>query len=257
LIKAETGATVDLEDKTTVSGTVTFEGGGTFVLDPGVASIVGGSAGGTLDIAVGATLAGSGNIGNAGTPSATALTLDNNGTIDANVDGCTLTIHTGNIVTNAGTLEATNGGTLQIDDSVDNESTGVILATGTGSTVSLTFNGGGVNNSGMEEAVAGGTLNLTDDSGGVGNNSGGTIKADAGTVSITGGVDNDGMIKAVDGGRSPSLSTIPTTTMAASEISARSKRMTGRSPSSPPCPTPSCSIRGTARSRPSTAASSR
>ena len=50
------------------------------------------------------------------------------------------------------------------------------------------------------EAVAGGTLNLTDDSGGVGNNSGGTIKADAGMVSITGGVDNNGKIEAVDGG---------------------------------------------------------
>ena len=130
----------------------------------------------------------------------------------------TLTIDTGNILTNAGTLEATNGGTLQIDDSVANESTGVIVATGTGSTVSITFNGGGVNNDGMERAVAGGTLNLTDDSGGVGNNSDGTIKADAGTVSITGGIDNNGMVEAVDGGTLTIISTISITTKAASKF---------------------------------------
>ena len=52
------GAFVDLEKIATLNGTVTFEGCGTFVLDdpPEVASIVAGAAGGTLDIAAGATL---------------------------------------------------------------------------------------------------------------------------------------------------------------------------------------------------------
>src|SRR6202034_504277 len=50
------------------------------------------------------------------------LTLENdcNGTIDANVSGDTLALHTGNTISNAGSLEATNGGTLQIYDDVSN-----------------------------------------------------------------------------------------------------------------------------------------
>jgi hypothetical protein len=134
-IKAETGATVDLEDKTTISGTVTLEGGGTFMLDDPaqVASIVGGSGGGTLDIAAGATLAGAGNIGDGGT---TTLALTNDGTIDANVADATLTIETGQVVTNTGTLEATHGGILEIDDNVCNIG-GTIAAHGCGSVVAL------------------------------------------------------------------------------------------------------------------------
>ena len=180
-----------------IDGTVTLNGSGTVNLDGAGSDIVGASTGtNVLDNSI--TIKGAGAIG-AGDAQ---LTLNNQsgGIVDADINGATLTIDTGNILTNKGTLEATNGGTLQIDDSVANESTGVIVATGTGSTVSITFNGGGVNNDGMEKAVAGGTLNLTDDSGGVGNNSGGTIEADAGTVSITGGVDNNGTIEAVDGG---------------------------------------------------------
>ncbi len=201
VLQVDTGAIVDLSGGSSgialvVDGTVTFQGGGTVELDFSSYKIVAGAGGGTLDNAT--TIEGAGQIG-AGDG---LLTLNNQtaGTIDADISGATLTIDTGNTVTNAGTLEATNGGTLQIDDCVDNESTGVIVATGTGSTVSITFNGGGVNNCGLEEAVAGGTLNLTDDSGGVGNSHGGTIEADAGTVSITGGIDNNGMVEAVDGG---------------------------------------------------------
>ena len=62
-----TRVVLDLEDTTTLNGTVTFEGGGTFMLDdpPVVASIVAGATGGTLDIAADATLTGSGDIGDA------------------------------------------------------------------------------------------------------------------------------------------------------------------------------------------------
>ena len=178
-----------------VNAAATFTGTGTVTLDGPTATIMGAGLG-TFTLHNDSTIQGAGTIGGQG------LVLDNqsNGVVDANLTDGTLIIDTGNILTNAGTLEATNGGTLQIDDSVANESTGVILATGTGSTVSITFNGGGVNNDGMEKAVAGGTLNLTDDSGGVGNNSDGTIKADAGTVSVTGGIDNNGTVEAVDGG---------------------------------------------------------
>ena len=134
-IKAESGATVDLEDTTTISGTVTLEGGGTFVLDapPKVASIVAGATGGTLDIAAGATLTGSGDIGNDG---ATPLTLNNAGTIDADGHCAAIDIDTGSTVTNLGILEATRGGILEIDDDVCNIG-GTIAAYGCVSVVEL------------------------------------------------------------------------------------------------------------------------
>ena len=61
------------------------------------------------------TIAGAGTIGSG--DSWLALTNESGGTINANVGGQTLTIHTGNTVINDGTLEATGGGTLDILDS--------------------------------------------------------------------------------------------------------------------------------------------
>jgi fibronectin-binding autotransporter adhesin len=153
-IKAESGATVDLEDTTTLSGTVTLEGGGTFVLDapPEAASIVAGATGGTLDIAAGATLTGSGDIGNDG---ATSLTLNNAGTIDADGHCASIDIDTGNTVTNTGLIEATNHGSLEIDDSVNNygATPGTIKASSGGAII---FNGGAIN--GASAPSSGGTI---------------------------------------------------------------------------------------------------
>ena len=81
-------------------------------------------AGGTVDTTVsgetfennGNTISGYGAIGDV---TDNYLTLDNvSGTIEAT--GGTLTIETGNTVTNAGTLEATTGGQLTVHDAVDN-----------------------------------------------------------------------------------------------------------------------------------------
>ena len=138
---------IDLENTTTLNGTVTFEGGGTFMLDdpPDAASIVGGSNGGTLDIAAGATLTGSGDIGNG---EITALALSNGGTVDADGVGAEIIIETGNYtITNTGLLEATHGATLEIESDVNNDC-GTIGALGAGSTVQLV---GAIN-------IAGGTL---------------------------------------------------------------------------------------------------
>ncbi len=135
---------------------MTFEGGGSFVLDPGVASIVGAAdAGAILDND--GTLTGAGEIGNGGV---TALTFNNSGTLDADVAAGTLTIDTGSTVTNTGTMEATNGATLQIDDSVDNKANGVILATGAGSDV--TIDPATVTNAGEIAAENGGTIDIDD-----------------------------------------------------------------------------------------------
>ncbi len=91
-------------------------------------------------------ISGAGTIGNSGDG---LLALTNGGTIDANVSGEALTINTGNAVTNTGTLEASNGGTLLIDDAVNNSGAGNALIEGgivdfasTTNVNEITFNNG-------------------------------------------------------------------------------------------------------------------
>ena len=134
ILEANDGTFIDLESTTTLIGTVTFEGGGTFVLDPG-AAIVGGSGGGTLDIATGATLSGSGDIGNAGRDGTYA---EQCGTIDADVGGAALDIDTGATVTNTGRSRRRTAASPEIDDFVNNygASPGTIRASG-GGTITL------------------------------------------------------------------------------------------------------------------------
>jgi fibronectin-binding autotransporter adhesin len=127
VIKTDGGATLTLQDTTTLDGTVTLEGDGTVLLQPTNSQIAGGVGGGTLVNQT--TIEGGGTIGGSG------LVLDNqsSGIIDA---ASHLIIDTGNTVTNAGTLEATGGGTLEIEDRVDNAG-GTIAAHGSGSVVEL------------------------------------------------------------------------------------------------------------------------
>jgi hypothetical protein len=74
------------------------------------------------------------------------LVNEAHGTIDANISGGTLTLDTGHTITNDGLLEATNGGTLQIDDPVSGGGS-AIIAGGTlifdaQSNVNVTFDNG-------------------------------------------------------------------------------------------------------------------
>ena len=80
------------------------------------------------------------------------LTLVNEaaGTVDANDAGGVLILDTGNTIVNVGLLEATNGGTLQIDDNVTNSGTlaangGTLVAAGNVSgSGDVAISGGGV-----------------------------------------------------------------------------------------------------------------
>ena len=199
ILQTSDGTFIDLESTTTINGTVTFEGGGTFMLDnpPDVASIVAGATGGTLDIAAGATLTGSGDIGNAGLTGATSLTLNNAGTIDAYGDGAAIDIDTGNTVTNTGTLEATCGGALEIDNSVNNygATPGMIKASDDSS---ITLLGATVNSGTTTVGVGGGTIEADTGSTiefdnvttiGLGSSvsgGGGTLDAAGGTIIVNG-----------------------------------------------------------------------
>ena len=107
------------------TGSLTLDDNGTVMLSTGVIEA---AIGGETLVNNGNTIEGTGRIGD-GTD--LNLTLDNNaGTIDADVSGKSLTIETGHTVTNNGTLEASNGGTLVIDDTVSTDGT-VLVEGGT------------------------------------------------------------------------------------------------------------------------------
>ena len=120
---------------------ITLQGGGHVTMS-GNAVIVGATSASTLTN-VDNIISGAGQIGSGdGT-----LTLVNaaHGTIDANISGGTLALDTGHTIVNDGILEATNGGTLQIDDAVSGGSaiiTGGTIVFDGQSNVNVTFDNG-------------------------------------------------------------------------------------------------------------------
>src|SRR5258708_9834806 len=155
---------------------VTLTGGGTVTLS---AATGGGSAfikqgvGGVTLTNTNDVIQGTGIIGNGG------LTLKNQATINANTSSgqAAIVLNGSGGVTNTGLLEATNGGTLSIQNSITNTG-GNITASGTSSTVVL--NGA---------SITGGTLNSTGggtiETGGSGATLDGSTAA--GAVTLSGG----------------------------------------------------------------------
>jgi hypothetical protein len=102
------------------------------------------------------TIQGTGNIGDNG-----ALTIVNQSIIDANASGQNLNLNAGGgSVTNTGTLEATNGGTLNISGTVTNQTGGVVTANGGTVNVIGKISGGTLNtlNGGVLESSGSGTI---------------------------------------------------------------------------------------------------
>ncbi len=186
----------------TVDSNVTLEGGGT--LNMSVAS-GGGNAyieqsGGTFTLTnSNNTIEGEGVIGNGG------LTLVNDSTIDANASGGTLLLNGSGGVTNTGTLEATSGGTLEINTTVNNAAAN-ITANGSSSTVQMdgaTIDGGTLNTTsgGTMETVGSATLNGSTASGAVTISTGSTYTAsDGATTALLGTINNQGTIQLNGGG---------------------------------------------------------
>ena len=186
-----------------IDGTVYLLDGGTIEFKgPAAQNVITGFAGsGATLVNVDNTIEGSGVIGQGDGH----LTLVNGGlgTIDATPliagDSGVLTINTGNTVSNSGLMEATAGGTLQIDDAINN--LGTIKADGGTVNIAESTNAG-FQNSGLIEAINGGAGFIT---GYQSNASGGVIEAiGAGsTVSINvtdGDATNYGLVEAVGGG---------------------------------------------------------
>ena len=183
--------------------------GTVYLLDGGKIEMLGATAenlitgvpgsGATL-VNVNNTIIGSGTIGQGDG----ALTLVNGsaGLIEAKpllaTDSGILVVDTGNTVSNSGVLEAAAGGTLQIDDALNN--LGTILADG--GTVNIADGANaGVQNFGLVEAIDGGGVSIT---GSLTNAAGATVEAlgTGSTVSLTGYLSNasGGTMEAVNGG---------------------------------------------------------
>jgi hypothetical protein len=115
------------------TGGAAFEGTGKIKLSDESANVIEGAAAADTLTNVSNVISGAGSIGNG------QMTLVNQtkGVIDATGKTNALVLDTGaNVITNAGVLEATGGGTLAIDSKVANRG-GVIEAIGTGSVVAV------------------------------------------------------------------------------------------------------------------------
>ena len=140
-------STGDDTDLQIVGDGVTLEGGGQVILSDSPDNMIVGTNADAALTNIDNTISGAGQIGDGDGN----LTLVNEtaGTIDANDANGVLTLDTGNTIVNAGLLEATHGGTLQIDDSVANSGTlaangGTIVAAGdVAGTGDVAIGGGG------------------------------------------------------------------------------------------------------------------
>ena len=122
---------------------LTLEGGGQLTMSDSSANSIVGATPATTLTNVDNTISGAGQIG--GGDGDLTLVNEAHGTIDADAAGGILTIDTGNAIVNAGLLEATNGGTLLIDDAVSGGSAviaGGILDFAAAASVNVTFDNG-------------------------------------------------------------------------------------------------------------------
>lgn len=162
---------------------VTLTGGGTLNMSNNPNNVIGIFGGGLTN--VNNTILGAGHIGN------TQMGLNNQGTINANIGGGganPLIIDTVGTGGNTGTMEATNGGTLEVQASFDNTG-GKIQAMGAGSMVLL----------GPNTSFSGGTL--TTSAGGIVGVTNNTNSEHAATLEgVTNTVTNAGTFEVFDGG---------------------------------------------------------
>ncbi len=158
-----------------MSGNVTLTGTGTVSLDNQAPNVIRGASTGKEVLTNQQTIQGAGDIGG------NFMALVNRGTIDAKAGPGqnALDIYTNNGTTNTGTLEATNGSTLDLIGYTFTNTGGTIKAIGSGAVVNL--------QSGV--TIAGGTL--ADSGGGVIE----TVNADSATLN---GVTNTGTVSVHD-----------------------------------------------------------
>ena len=178
----------NLTDLIASSSGLTLSGGGTVTLSSNPNNRIYGTTSTTTLVNADNTIRGAGQLG------ANQLQFDNRGTVDANISGATLTVNpSGSGAVNTGTLQASSGGILTLQDGTFNNTGGFIRAQ-SGSTVRLdsaTVSGGtvevaaGANVTLSSSTINGGTLTgvATGSIGTVGgaNTLGGNVTVNAGT----------------------------------------------------------------------------
>jgi hypothetical protein len=188
------------------SGTVSNTGGGSITMSNFVQNRIFSTSGGTLVNDTNNTIQGAGQIG-----VGQNFNLSNKGTINANVSN-SLAVSATQPVVNTGLLEATGGGTLDLQSAVTNTG-GNITATGTNSVVNLfgsTITGGTLNTS------SGGTMFIGNSAlSGVTISSGSTVTASDNTSTVLlGTITNNGTIAERSGGDNTDIRLVGNITLA-------------------------------------------
>ena len=193
-------STDDPTDLLVGSGGVALEGGGKIILtnDNNIENIIAGKAATDTLTNVNNTITGSGELGNG----EMSLINEAKGVIDAtsSLSFPSLILDTtGNDVSNAGLIEATAGGVLEIHfTTIDNASTGLIQASGANSIVLVELNGtivGGTlkTANGGTIQIADGTLDGSTPAAPIAN-AGNVVVDDSTTLTLLGTVNNTGTI---------------------------------------------------------------
>jgi hypothetical protein len=179
-----------------LNGNVALNGTGNVTLSNNGNNFIYGAVGSdVLTVASTQTIQGAGNIGS------NQMTLVNNGTINGNASSG-LTIQASGGTTNAGLIEATNGGSLTLlGGTITNTGTGSISA-GAGTTVNLTngvtVTGGSLTGSGTFQESAGSTLSgLT--------NASTVVVQNNNAMYLTGTITNNGQIQENSGGNNTDI----------------------------------------------------
>ncbi len=185
-------STNDATELVIASPTVTLTGGGSIVLSDNGGNYILGTTGTNVLDNVDNTISGGGHLGNG------QLTLINaaSGTIDANASN-TLTLTTGNTVTNTGLIEATGPGGLVIQADTISNAGGTLLAASS----AISLQNGATIAGGLIQTSNGGVVEVTYNE--TGNLSGlatpltikGAVQAtDYGSLTLAGSIVNDGTI---------------------------------------------------------------
>jgi hypothetical protein len=177
-----------------VNGPMSLTGGGTVTLVTGTSQAIINAACscGAQLTNVNNTIQGTGQIGNNGLP------IINQGTINANA-ATPLTLNPGSL-TNAGLLEATSGGTLQLTNGAINNSAGTIEVNGATSAVQfangVTIQGGTLTtlNNGVLGVPARASMTLDGTTQGILTNAGIFTIADGSTITLLGTFNNTGIV---------------------------------------------------------------
>jgi fibronectin-binding autotransporter adhesin len=186
ILGTTTGSNLALAGDLRIVGNTTLSGPGTLTMAAGSVISTNCNNCNTLTNSAGTTIQGAGTIGASGLAgSGPQVILNNQGVVNANSTGNTLTIAGGIGVTNTNLLEATNGGTLDLQNNVNNVGGNITANGGTVQLDGMTVSGGTLN------VLGGGTMETIGSAGLDGTPAGGLILSNGSTYTAGAGTRTD------------------------------------------------------------------